>query len=302
MVPRNEGLLSPQKIVAEHVSSHLGENLVTFDTNLFKSEDDSTTVVCLWSKVYGESPSERYWFGFNPRQSDMLAQTNRAYVALGCGPEPLVFLVPYRIFSQWADGMDVTIVRGRVKHRHVRIAQSNDGYLLRMPGDMENIPLNEYKIALLSASNAIDQRIRYRDFGDAPNDDPRELQNFAKRVRRGQKTFRDNLLRAYGSRCSITGEGPEEVLEAVHIVPHSVTGINELDNGLLMRADLHCLFDDGLLLINPRTMDVELDNTLRQTSYWQFNGSKLKVRVHGPQLSGKFLQERLHTTKGPIGR
>ena len=83
------------------------------------------------------------------------------------------------------------------------------------------------------------QRISYREFGDAPNDDLIELQTFVRRVRRGQRAFRDNLLLAYGSECSITGEGPEEVLEEIHIVPHAESGINELDNGLLMRADLH---------------------------------------------------------------
>jgi hypothetical protein len=95
-------------------------------------------------------------------------------------------------------------------------------------------PTENIKLTLTVENERTDQRISFRDFGDAPNDDPTELQKFAKRVRRGQKAFRDNLLNAYGSKCSITGEGPEEALEAVHIVPHAESGINELDNGLLM--------------------------------------------------------------------
>ena len=141
--------------------------------------------------------------------------------------------------------------------------------------------------------NSTYQRPSYREFGDAPNDDPRELQNFAKRVRRGQRAFRDNLLRAYENRCSITGEGPEEVLEAVHIVPHAESGINELDNGLLMRADLHYLFDDGLLSINSETRNIELDDRLQNTSCWQFNGAQLRLRSDGTQISSKYLKERL---------
>jgi predicted restriction endonuclease len=100
-------------------------------------------------------------------------------------------------------------------------------------------------------------------------------------------------LNAYGSKCSITGEGPEEALEAVHIVPHAESGINELDNGLLMRADLHHLFDDGLLSINSETRNIELDDRLQNTSYWQFNGTELRLRSNGTQISSKYLRQRV---------
>lgn len=142
------------------------------------------------------------------------------------------------------------------------------------------------------------QPISYSDFGDAPNDNPSELQTFAKKIRRGQAKFRSNLLGAYGSKCVITGEGPEEVLEAVHIVPHSVSGINELDNGLLMRADLHHLFDDDLLSINPITKIIEIDNRLQDTSYWKYNGNELRRRDDGSQVSDQYLQERLQQASG----
>ena len=154
-------------------------------------------------------------------------------------------------------------------------------------------PTENIKLTLTVENERTGQRISYRDFGDAPNDDPTELQEFAKRVRRGQKAFRNNLLNAYGSKCSITGEGPEEVLEAVHIVPHAESGINELDNGLLMRADLHYLFDDGLLSIHPATRNIELDNRLQNTSYWQFNGTHLRLRSDGTQISSKYLRQRV---------
>jgi hypothetical protein len=75
----------------------------------------------------------------------------------------------------------------------------------------------------------------YEYYGDAPND----LQTFAAHVRKGQPAFRKNLLAAYGERCVVTGSGPKQVLEAVHILSHAGSGINELDNGLLMRADIH---------------------------------------------------------------
>ena len=134
--------------------------------------------------------------------------------------------------------------------------------------------------------------ITYKDFGNAPDDDPYELQLFAARVRRGQPTFRRNLMIAYGSRCVISGHGPEDVLEAVHIEPHAKSGINKTDNGLLMRADLHSLFDAGLIRINPESFKIVVDSSLRGTLYAEFHGKKIRARKDGTQPSTQYLQER----------
>lgn len=140
-------------------------------------------------------------------------------------------------------------------------------------------------------------KITYKDFGDAPNDDPNELQQFAARVRRGQPKFRENLLRAYGGQCSISGHGPIQVLEAVHIEPHAKTGINELENGLLMRCDLHSLFDADLLRINPDLLCVSIDRSLEKTPYWEFHGKPLRVKVDGTSIGTKYLEQRWDRTK-----
>ena len=136
------------------------------------------------------------------------------------------------------------------------------------------------------------QPIRYAEFGDAPNDDPRELQIFAAKVRKGQPLFRSNLMAAYGERCAVTGFGPPEVLEAAHIVPHSDCGINELDNGLLLRADIHTLFDAGLLRIAPKTLRVEIDVRLQETPYKELEGVVLRTREDGEQMGTDYLEER----------
>ena len=104
--------------------------------------------------------------------------------------------------------------------------------------------------------------------------------------------FRRNLLRAYGEKCSISGTGPRGVLEAVHIVPHAESGINALDNGLLLRADLHNLFDDGLLRINPDSLMVELSPEFHGTDYRELNGVRLRDRSDGSRQSREFLKQR----------
>ncbi|XIA63346.1 HNH endonuclease [Bradyrhizobium sp. TZ2] len=74
--------------------------------------------------------------------------------------------------------------------------------------------------------------------------------------RRGQAKFRKNLLDAYKTKCAITGCDAAEALEAAHIAPYRGDHTDHIQNGLLLRADVHSLFDLGLISINPKTMTV----------------------------------------------
>ncbi|MFY0646694.1 MAG: HNH endonuclease [Sulfitobacter geojensis] len=68
--------------------------------------------------------------------------------------------------------------------------------------------------------------------------------------RRGQARFRASLLEAYDARCCITGCELKGVLEAAHITPYLGNSSNHVQNGMLLRCDIHTLFDLGLLAIN----------------------------------------------------
>ncbi|MDN7925247.1 HNH endonuclease [Burkholderia vietnamiensis] len=95
--------------------------------------------------------------------------------------------------------------------------------------------------------------------------------------RQGQPAFRSNLLRAYDNRCAISGCDVLEVLEAAHIVPYQGPETNHISNGLLLRTDLHTLFDLGLLAIAPGTGTVVIAATLRSTEYGALHGKKLRL-------------------------
>jgi putative restriction endonuclease len=69
-------------------------------------------------------------------------------------------------------------------------------------------------------------------------------------VRLGQGTFR-TIIDAYERRCVVTNERTLPVLEAAHIKPYSELGPHALDNGLLLRSDLHTLFDQGFMTVTP---------------------------------------------------
>lgn len=71
-----------------------------------------------------------------------------------------------------------------------------------------------------------------------------------------QPRFRHALELAYGARCCVTGCGVGCVLEAAHITPYDPVRHEHVSNGLLLRADLHALFDAGHLAIDPDTRKV----------------------------------------------
>jgi putative restriction endonuclease len=71
------------------------------------------------------------------------------------------------------------------------------------------------------------------------------------RPRLGQGSFRMVVTDAYQRRCSVTREKALPVLEASHIRPVSEGGQHAVSNGLLLRSDVHTLFDRGYVTITP---------------------------------------------------
>lgn len=74
------------------------------------------------------------------------------------------------------------------------------------------------------------------------------------RVRRFQDQFRNKLLDRYGEVCAVTGRQPYEVLDAAHLYSYAVTPIHRESGGLLLRKDVHRMFDSMLLTISPESM------------------------------------------------
>lgn len=94
--------------------------------------------------------------------------------------------------------------------------------------------------------------------------------------RRGQAKFRSVLLHAYGGQCAISGCTDIAVLEAAHIIPHSEVPDYRAGNGLLLRADLHTLFDLRLLSVDPSTGRVVVSRHLGPT-YQPIHGRALNL-------------------------
>ncbi len=87
------------------------------------------------------------------------------------------------------------------------------------------------------------------DFTNIKDEREKQLAEITKR--QGQPEFRKSLLQAYHGKCSITGFDVEDALEAAHIIPFYGEQSQSITNGILLRADIHTLFDLYLLSIDP---------------------------------------------------
>jgi putative restriction endonuclease len=99
-------------------------------------------------------------------------------------------------------------------------------------------------------------------------------------ARQGQGAFRARVLDAYGRRCAITGERTEPALEASHIRPYKESGPNKVNNGLLLRADLHQIFDAGYITVTS-AYRIEVSRKIKE----YFENGREYYRFHGQILT-----------------
>ena len=92
--------------------------------------------------------------------------------------------------------------------------------------------------------------------------------------------FRVRVADAYGHRCAMTGEKTFPVLQAAHIRAFSEDGPNELSNGLLLRSDVHTLFDAGYLTVTD-DLRMEVSSHLRD----DWHNGKEYYALHGRTLA-----------------
>jgi hypothetical protein len=127
--------------------------------------------------------------------------------------------------------------------------------------------LPQFKEALLLVSSPSSQEL-----AELEHERKTRLQEILWRP--GQAKFREGLIAAYG-RCAVTGCEIVEALEAAHVKPYSESLSDCPTNGLLLRADIHTLFDLYLIGIEPITHTVKLTPALKKSCYGELEGRKL---------------------------
>jgi putative restriction endonuclease len=97
--------------------------------------------------------------------------------------------------------------------------------------------------------------------------------------RLGQGSFRVVVTDAYERRCALTNEKTLPALEAAHIRPYSENGEHKVENGILLRRDLHALLDRGYITITP-SLEIEVSRRIKE----EFENGKDYYRLHGSRM------------------
>jgi len=113
--------------------------------------------------------------------------------------------------------------------------------------------------------------------------------------RLGQGAFRLLVTDAYQRRCAVTGERTLPVLDAAHIRPYAELGPHRLDNGILLRKDLHALFDAGYVTVTP-SLKLRVSRRIREEfengrDYYALEGTSVRLpKTPSPPPSREYLE------------
>jgi putative restriction endonuclease len=101
------------------------------------------------------------------------------------------------------------------------------------------------------------------------------------RTRLGQGAFRVLVTEAYQRRCAVTGARTLPVLQAAHIKSYGDSGPHRVDNGILLRADLHILLERGYVTLTEG-LEIEVSRRIKEDfengeEYYALRGNSLQV-------------------------
>jgi hypothetical protein len=210
-------------------------------SNRMPTSDGDVIVLCQSAQLYGHFEITK-WEEPNEDDRRLFPRVRRVYIvrqsAIYDSPVPL-------------SAVDVTQIRfGR------EITEDTFEQIIRLAGSVEqfsDIPqLPKSTVELERVLRAVKERL-------------------------GQSDFRQQLLVAYESRCAFTGYDATEALEAAHIDAYAGRATNQTSNGLLLRGDIHTLFDLNRLAINPETFQIAVSPALLRTQYANLVGTRVKT-------------------------
>lgn len=153
-----------------------------------------------------------------------------------------------KIVGHEANGDELLVFYRNTKRQHPKAGFRFEGqfrYLSHTPGNPSKFLLQRVR-----------EQLESRQAQDFETFDPTDIEDGRRRVlaaasrRQGQTKFRRELMRAYEGKCAVTGCTIEPLLEAAHIHPYLGPHTNHVTNGMLLRADIHTLFDLGLLSVD----------------------------------------------------
>jgi len=135
---------------------------------------------------------------------------------------------------------------------------------------------NRYELLLEKYDKSIIDFYMYDKYNYLYNKDTQKLQI----NRNGQTNFKNQLIDRY--KCCIISNNTADICDAAHIIPYSqleTTNRYNIDNGLLLRTDLHRCFDNKILIINPQTLIISFDNEWleKNKNYQIYNNNRVNI-------------------------
>ncbi|MGI9013427.1 MAG: HNH endonuclease [Phycisphaerales bacterium] len=121
---------------------------------------------------------------------------------------------------------------------------------------------------------------------------PLEWSTAAIRVRRGDTRLRSQLMRLFRNQCAITGACPRDLLEVAYIAPYPAGDVHSPRNAILLRSDLHTLWDVNLLGVHPDSLEIQLHPRLAGSMYESLAGTRLATPSTGSRIDTVAMRER----------
>jgi hypothetical protein len=155
-------------------------------------------------------------------------------------------------------------INGNKKHIALSIVELHPRLILHDDNVFSKEKLNGVTLILDSfvPESVVDDRIQV------------EITDY-KRV--GQGKFRDELMELYENKCAITDEHTSSVLQAAHICPYIGSKSNHPQNGIILRSDIHLLFDNHQLTIDAEEYTVQISSDLWDTRYSALTGKRIHL-------------------------
>jgi hypothetical protein len=253
-----------------------------------------------------------YWFGWEASRVNEIRQaTGDEFYLILYGSETDekdFFVIPYEAVQHVLTEANLTHYAGKQANRRRWVGKIRkqklkfrSGTAVDLTPYYGNLRLLEYAVDGFRGGIELSP-----DEGDTPDEeapyvptgeDSRVAVLRQIKARRGRQKFRDDLRDRYGDLCLISGCRLLDVVEAAHIQPYRGEPDNHPSNGLLLRADLHTLFDLNLIGIEPDTLIVRVHPAAQAEGYGAFDGVKLKCDGDQPSQEALTLRWRAYRRK-----
>jgi hypothetical protein len=308
---------SPDVIAAAQERLKLGASKV----DQFRRQDIQFFIKSSAIELFGEGgvrSSTESWVGRNSRLPELHKENSYADEILTKGFRGLVWLHEQEKDGERGRGLTAVVEFGSMQpDRSARVldavfferpvgkglleAHKNDGSFISSINASRHSriwPISDTDVdALLSAvRKKVHEIAEYENLSPDPHDslnlekieDTTALRQVV--LRRYQAAFRQALLSKRPNRCAITGTSELSVLEAAHIIPFAerFADRDKPENGLLLRSDIHKLFDAHRISINPETMEIEVSDRIESPDYLSLSGKSIADDVSLKSLGFHF--------------